>query len=168
MALDGAFGTQVFKKTCTLMVYDVPLIRSSPCLGEVLHENQSNLKFDPQMLGSWVVMNIINGIHRVGSPCTVVSPVSRGVNAVERSTSERGMCWMYTIVYCWGKNLGLKGFSRHGSTDYYQRKIMRKYWYIGSHCLSATSTFIGSPALKKGPRTIWLHCHICLPLCTDA
>jgi len=38
-------------------------------LGEVLPENQSNLYFDPQLLGSWVVMNIINGIARGGSPC---------------------------------------------------------------------------------------------------
>ena len=38
-----AFATQVFKKTCTLIVCDVPLLRSSPGLGEVLHENQSNL-----------------------------------------------------------------------------------------------------------------------------
>ena len=38
------------------------LFRSDPSLGEVLHENWFNLYFDPQLLGSWVVMNIINGI----------------------------------------------------------------------------------------------------------
>jgi len=62
--LKWAFRTHVIKKTCTLMVCDVPLLRSSPSLGEVLHENQFNLHFDPRLLYSWVVMNIINGIAR--------------------------------------------------------------------------------------------------------
>jgi len=43
---------------------DVPLLRSSPSLGKVLQENQSKLYFDPQLLGSWEVMIIINGIAR--------------------------------------------------------------------------------------------------------
>jgi len=33
---------------------DMPLFRSSPSLWEVLQENQSNLQFDPQLLGSWM------------------------------------------------------------------------------------------------------------------
>ena len=41
----------VFKKTCTLMVCDALLFRSSPRLGEVLYENQFSLHFDPQLLG---------------------------------------------------------------------------------------------------------------------
>jgi len=48
--LRQAFGTWVFKKTCTLMVCDVPLLKSSPSLGEVLHESQSNLHFDTRLL----------------------------------------------------------------------------------------------------------------------
>jgi len=54
------------------MVCDLPLLRSSPSLGEVLHVNWCNLHFDLQLLGSWVVMNIINGIARMGSPCVLV------------------------------------------------------------------------------------------------
>ena len=38
------------------MVCDVSLLRSR---GEVLHENQSNLHFEPELLSSCVVMNII-------------------------------------------------------------------------------------------------------------
>ena len=72
--LRQAFGTQVFRKTCTLMVCDMPLLSSSPSLGEVLHENQSNLHSDPQLLGSRVVMNIINDIARGGSPYTLIPP----------------------------------------------------------------------------------------------
>ena len=52
------------------IVCDVPLLRSSPCLREVLHENESNL----QLLSSLVVMSIINGIARGGSPCALVLP----------------------------------------------------------------------------------------------
>jgi len=58
----------------TLMVCNVPMLRSSPSLGEVLHENLSNLQFDPQLLGSWLVMNIIYGVTRGGSPCALVPP----------------------------------------------------------------------------------------------
>jgi len=72
--LRQAFGTQVFRKTCTLMACDMPLLSSSPSLGEVLHENQSNLHFDPQLLCSWVVMNIINDIARGGSSYTLIPP----------------------------------------------------------------------------------------------
>ena len=55
-------------ETCTLVMCDVPLLRSSPSLGEFLHENQFNIHFDLQLLGSLVVMNIINSIARGGSP----------------------------------------------------------------------------------------------------
>ena len=64
------------------MVCDVPLLRSSPSLGEVLHENQSNLHFDPQLLGSWVVMNIISGITRGVGPCKCTCPTKSGQNLV--------------------------------------------------------------------------------------
>ena len=63
-----------FKSSSTLMACDVPLLRSSPSLGEVLHENQSNLCFDPQLLGSWVVINIISGVAGKGSPYMHVWP----------------------------------------------------------------------------------------------
>ena len=56
------------------IVCDVPPFRSGASLGEVLHENLSNLDFDPQYLGFWVVMNIINSISRGGSPCVLVPP----------------------------------------------------------------------------------------------
>jgi len=36
--------------------------------------NQSNLHFDPQLLGFWLVMNIINSIDRGGSPCVLPPP----------------------------------------------------------------------------------------------
>jgi len=35
------------------MVFDVPPFRSDPSLGEVLHEKQFELHFDPQLLGFW-------------------------------------------------------------------------------------------------------------------
>jgi len=54
-----AFGTHVIKKTCTLILSDVPLLRSIPSLGQVLHENQSNFHFDPQLLGSWNIMTFL-------------------------------------------------------------------------------------------------------------
>ena len=63
-----------FKKTCMLMVCDVPLFRSGPSL---IHKN---LHFDPLLLGFWVVMNIIkslnivSGIASRGSPCVLPSP----------------------------------------------------------------------------------------------
>lgn len=47
------------------MVCDVP--------GEILHENQYNPHFDPQLLGSCVLMNIINSIARRGFPCVLAS-----------------------------------------------------------------------------------------------
>ena len=56
------------------MVCDVPLLRSSPSLGKVLQENQSKLYIDPQLLGSWEVMFLINGIARADSPCVLVPP----------------------------------------------------------------------------------------------
>ena len=67
------------------MVCNVPLLRSSPYLGEVLHENQSNLHFEPQLLGSWAVMNSINGIARQLSIilCSCLTNSGpRGANAV--------------------------------------------------------------------------------------
>jgi len=65
-----ALRTLVFKKPCNwLYVCDVPPFR--PSLVEVSCENQSNLHFDPQLLGCWVVMNIINGIAKGGSPCVL-------------------------------------------------------------------------------------------------
>jgi len=56
-------------------------------------------------------MNIINGIANGGSPHVLVpsSLAPEEQTLWERSTCERGMCWMYTNVYCWGKNFGLKG-----------------------------------------------------------
>ena len=52
------------------MVCDVPLLRSGPSLGEVLHENQYNPHFDPQLLGSCV---LINSIARRGFPYALAS-----------------------------------------------------------------------------------------------
>jgi len=73
-----------------------PLLRSRPCFREVLPENHSNLHLDRQLL---VVMNIINGIARGGSPCALVPSKS----AIEEWTLLRvtcGMCWMHPNVYC--------------------------------------------------------------------
>ena len=108
--LRWAFGTRVFKKTCILMVCDFPLLRSIPSWGEVLHENQSSVHFDPRLLSPWVLMNIINGIARGGSPCALVPPslLPEEWTPWERKTIKRGMRWMYTNVYCWGNNSGLK------------------------------------------------------------
>jgi len=64
-----AFSTLVFKKTCTLIVCDVPTFRFRTSLEEVLHETQSDLQFEHELFGFWVVMNIIKGIARGGSPC---------------------------------------------------------------------------------------------------
>ena len=88
-----------------LVVCDVPPFRSS--LVEVSCENQSNLHFDPQLLGCWVVMNIINGIAKGGSPY-VLPPKSGpwGVNAV--GEEHGNMCWMHTNVYFLEKNSWLK------------------------------------------------------------
>jgi len=60
--------------------------------------------FDPQLLGFWVVMNIINGIARGGSPCVLTKLSKCG-----RGTPTKVMCWMHINVYYWGKNSGLKG-----------------------------------------------------------
>ena len=101
--LRRAFGTRVFKKT--LMVCDVPLLRSCPSLGEVQHENQSSIHFGPQLLGSWAVKYIINCDVRGGFLCELVPPSLVPEEQVlwESNTCERGMCWAYTNVYCWGK-----------------------------------------------------------------
>ena len=88
-----AFGTWVFKKTCTWIVCDVPLLRSSPSGGEVLHENQSNVHFDPRLLCSWVVMNIINGVARGSSPCALALPSL----ASEEQTLERNTCKCHVL-----------------------------------------------------------------------
>ena len=65
--LRQALGTQVFKKTCThLMVCDVPLLTSSPSLR--ISQISTLIPI------SRVVMNIINGIARGGSPCALVPP----------------------------------------------------------------------------------------------
>ena len=58
---------QVFKKTCTLMVYDCHHSDPGPCLGAGIRLT------DLQLLGLWVVMNIINSIATGGSPCVLVS-----------------------------------------------------------------------------------------------
>ena len=51
-------------------------------------------------------MNIIDGIARGGALVPLsLAPEDRML--WERSTCKRGM---YTNVYCWGKNSGLKGF----------------------------------------------------------
>ena len=63
-------------------------------LVEVLHENWSNLHFDSQLFGFWVVMNIINGIAKEGSPCVLLPP-SLALEEVllwERSTNESDTC----------------------------------------------------------------------------
>ena len=67
----------------------------------------------PQLLCSWVVMNIINGIASEGSPCVLVPPSLDPEEKTlwERNTCEQSMWWTYTNVYCWGKNLGLKGLT---------------------------------------------------------
>ena len=58
-----------------------------------LHNSQSDLQFDPQLLGFWVAMNIINGIARGGSSCALVPPslATEERTLWERSTCERGM-----------------------------------------------------------------------------
>ena len=84
--LRWAFGTWVFKKTCTLMACDVPLLRSCPSLEEVQHENQSNIHFGPQLLGSWVVKYIVNCNARGG----FLVPEEQVL--WESNTCECGMC----------------------------------------------------------------------------
>lgn len=92
-----AFSTWVLKENGVRM----PLLGSSPSqvsLGEVLHENRSNLHFDPG-----VVTNIINGFARVGSPRVLVTPRRGPEERFKRtlwkkSTCERGM-YMYRNVY---------------------------------------------------------------------
>jgi len=76
------------------MVCDLPLLISSPRLGEVLHVNWCNLHFDLQLLGSWVVMNIINSIARMDSPCVLVPPSLAPEEQMlwESSTCKGGMC----------------------------------------------------------------------------
>jgi len=68
-SLRWAFGTWVIKTTCTLVVCDLPLcstkFRGGPARGS---------HFDPQLLGSWDVMNIINGIARGDLPYALVPP----------------------------------------------------------------------------------------------
>ena len=88
--LRRAFGAQVFKKACTLMA----TTQSQSSLVEVLHENQSNLYFDPRLLGCWVVMNIINGIAREGSLCALVPPslAPEEQTLWERNNCKCGMC----------------------------------------------------------------------------
>jgi len=92
--LRWAFGTWVFKKTCTLMACDVPLLRSCPSLEEVQHENQSNIHFGPQLLGSWVVKYIVNCNARGGFLCALVPPrlVPEEQVLWESNTCECGMC----------------------------------------------------------------------------
>ena len=41
------------------LVCDMPTFRYSASLGEVLHENQSDFHFVPQVLDFWVVVNTL-------------------------------------------------------------------------------------------------------------
>ena len=56
---------------------------------------------DPQLLGSGVVMNIIDVIARVDPPCALVPP---GFAPEEQMLQNWSACkrGMYTNVYCWG------------------------------------------------------------------
>ena len=67
-----------------VMVYDVPAVRSSPSLGRSWAKIQLIPTFDLQLLGLRVVMNIINGIARGGSPYVPAPP--------SLAPEERMMC----------------------------------------------------------------------------
>jgi len=51
---------------------DVPLLTSTPSLGEVPQVNQSKLHFDSQLLGSWRSRISLNGVARGDSPYALV------------------------------------------------------------------------------------------------
>ena len=88
MASDGHLALRSSRQHANC-IYKVPLLRSSPNLGKVLHENQSNLHFDPQLHGSWVDMNIINGIARGWySICELVPPSLAPEEQTLRERSE--------------------------------------------------------------------------------
>ena len=96
-----AFDTLVLKKTCTLMVCDVPPFRSSPSLGEVLHENQSDLYLwflIPSCLGSgWsriLLMVFPEGALHVRFHHQVWSLK----NKWSGRTYESSMCWVHISV----------------------------------------------------------------------
>jgi len=70
-----------------------------------------NLQFDPQLLGYGISLMVS---QEGGSPFALVTcPTKSGLveqTIGERSTCKHGICLMYTNLYCWGKNSGLKGF----------------------------------------------------------
>ena len=66
---------------CSPLQVDGVRCASSPSLGRSL---QADIHFDLQLLGLWVVMIIINGIARGGSPCVLAPP--------SLATEERMMC----------------------------------------------------------------------------
>ena len=89
------------------MVCDVPLLRSSPSLGKVLHEKHSNIHSNPQLLGSQVVMNIIMVLPEGASYVHLSHQVW-----LQRSEWERNTCEHVPGIHkCvrLGKNSQLKG-----------------------------------------------------------
>ena len=74
---------------------------------DVLHENQLNLHFDLQLLGFWVVVNIINSIARGDSICagpTKSGPWRVSTVAGEHLQKWHVLYWMLFNIYWWGKN----------------------------------------------------------------
>ena len=80
--------TQGLKKTCKLVVYGVPSVRSGPRAKIRLTST-----FDLRLLALWGVMNIINGIARGVSPCVRAPPSLAAEERMlwERSTYESGV-----------------------------------------------------------------------------
>ena len=93
----------VLKKTCRLMVYDVPAVRSSPTLGRSWAKNPADL----HLLGLWVVLNIINGIARGGSPCVrappSLAPEERMMCETQSGAPAKVVCAECMKMFSWGK-----------------------------------------------------------------
>jgi len=85
-------------------------IQSKSILGKVLHENQSNIHFDPQLFDFWVVMNTINGIARGDYSSHQVWP-QRSECWVKGAPANMACAERTQNVYCWEKNSELKGIT---------------------------------------------------------
>ena len=90
--LRQAFGTQVFKKTCTLAVCGVPLLRSSPSLGR-----------------SCIRISVVSQYCQKGlSRCAC--PTKSGPRGVNTMGEQHPRMWhVPNMYYSWGKNPGHKG-----------------------------------------------------------
>lgn len=152
------FGTWVFKKACTLMECDVPLLcRSSPSLGRCCTRISPISTLTSNCLAPWISLTCI---ARKGLFVSTMAPEEWLL--WERSTCEHGMCWIsectQNLVYR-RETLSITGehprlhppdatFSY--GMDYRTRRYRCSDAVLWRKCLTSASRSLANPSVGEG------------------